>query len=156
MTDNDKISIEQWARDLFKQLDERIESNDKRYEQRWQSQERAIEKQENGQLQYNQMHNGLLADNRKQSEGFTAQIVILTQQLSSHKEIPIHPGAQVQLDTIKLEIKELKEKQTRLDERNTGERETKIDTRWTIQTILSLLFSVLAATVSLIVLIRNW
>jgi hypothetical protein len=156
MTISDKISVEQWVRDILKDLRDLVESNDKRYEQRWVSQERAIEKQSEAQNQYNLSHNNLLADNRKQSDAFSAQIVVLTQQLSAHKEIPIHPGAQSQLDSMRQELKEVKEKQMRLDERGIEKRENTNDNRWTFQTAVSLIFSLLAATISLIVLVKNW
>lgn len=151
------VSIQEWVRDNIDFLTKLMESNDQRYVERWKAQEQAILKQEAAQAQYNIAHNGLLADNRRQSEDFNLKIEKLAQEINTHFQLPIHPGAQVQIELLAKQVQQIQEFQLRMSERQAERKEIGAvkteSSRWTIQIFISVFFSSLAALISIVLLI---
>jgi hypothetical protein len=172
--DGKGVSVQEWIRDILKYLSKQIDdnlafltklidANDSRYTERWKAQEQAILKQEAAQAGYNVAHNGLLADNRKQSEEFTRKFETVlsvseatsrlsaitdrivsiekshletSQLLNQHFQLPIHPGALSRMDALEKEVQVLRESQSK----NVGKEETntvnRAQSNWTVERII--------------------
>jgi len=176
------ITTQEWVRDILNFLIKLVEANDKRYEERYQAQKEAITKAEVAQAGYNIGHNNLLADNRKQADEFSRKFeglttkdettlriaaitdrinvidkahIELVSQVTNHLQMPIHPGAHSQLDSIRASVKELQDTQLKVIGAQSQKTETKIDTRWIAAFVVTLFFSLAGFLIAIFNLLRS-
>ena len=163
------ITTQEWVRDILAWLVRIIDANDVRYTERWKAQEQAITKQESAQSQYNIQHNGLLADNRKQSEEINrrfetvvtvrdldTRLSALSDRLTKLENTVDSHGtlfSQIPINTNRLSrLEEIQQQETGATKVRS---ETKSDTRWNFQQVVTILFGIVGIIFGIIGIIER-